>query len=67
MALRFITQKLSKTTLTNGYNKIQVNNVFTNAALCKSEDRRQMKASLPAKDMGTIGENTTDIDSDLSK
>lgn len=41
--------------------------IHTAPVLCKSEDRRQMKASLPAKDEGTLGERTANIDSILFK
>lgn len=38
------------------------------AATLKSvDDRRQMRASMPAKDEGTAGERTFDIDSLISK
>lgn len=41
--------------------------LHTTVVASKSEDRRQMKASLPAKDEGTLGERTANIDAILTK
>lgn len=41
--------------------------IHTTAVTHKSEDRRQMKASLPAKDEGTLGERTAHIDAVMFK
>lgn len=65
MALRLLAKKFTSITLIS--NKVNGNGICTNSVSCKAEDRRQMKASMPAKDMGTIGERTADIDSILSK
>lgn len=36
--------------------------IHTSIILRKAEDRKEMLASLPAKDEGTIGEKSVDID-----
>lgn len=66
MALRLLSERL--VALQCHHIKVITQNcLHTSATLSKSEDRRQMKASLPAKDEGTIGERTADIDSILSR
>lgn len=47
--------------------KTQIFAVHTNAALRKAEDRKEMLASMPAKDEGTAGEKSVDIDTLLGK
>lgn len=66
MALRLLSERLAALQCRH-IKVITQNCLHTSAALGKSEDRRQMKASLPAKDEGTIGERTADIDSILSR
>ncbi|EDW58917.2 uncharacterized protein mRpS11 [Drosophila virilis] len=41
--------------------------IHTSAFLSKSEDRKEMLASMPAKDEGTIGEKSVDIDTLLNR
>lgn len=41
--------------------------IHTSAFLRKSEDRKEMLASMPAKDEGTIGEKSVDIDTLLNR
>lgn len=70
MALRAIIHRLSALPVANGIQPIVIQTaaaLHSSARLCKAEDRRQMKASLPAKDEGTIGERTANIDSILFK
>lgn len=67
MALRLLSEQLAALQCRHINKVIAKNCLHTSATLCKSEDRRQMKASLPAKDEGTIGERTADIDSILSR
>lgn len=66
MALRFIAQRVSSVFPVKRCHHPH-SSLHTNSTLYKAEDRRQMKASLPAKDEGTIGERTTDIDSIINK
>jgi len=40
--------------------------ICTSGLLCKAEDKREMRASLPVKDEGTLGEKSIDIDSIIS-
>ncbi|EDV93853.1 28S ribosomal protein S11, mitochondrial [Drosophila grimshawi] len=41
--------------------------LHTSAFLAKAEDRKEMLASLPAKDEGTIGEKSVDIDTLITR
>lgn len=41
--------------------------IHTSACLAKAEDRKEMLASLPAKDEGTVGEKSVDIDTLISR
>ncbi|KAH8419074.1 hypothetical protein KR222_003424 [Zaprionus bogoriensis] len=41
--------------------------VHTSAWLAKAEDRKEMLASLPAKDDGTVGERSVDIDTLINR
>lgn len=45
----------------------QIKYISTSCNRYKAEDRRQMLASLPAKDEGTGGERSIDIDSLMTK
>lgn len=64
MSLRLIVQQLGRMSVSGGG---RVGGLHTSAALAKDDDRRQMKASMPAKDEGTLGERTANIDAILSK
>lgn len=65
MSLRLLAQQLgSRLGLTSN---AAAASLHTTAAAAKTEDRRQMKASLPTKDEGTLGERTANIDAILSK
>lgn len=46
---------------------IQASSIHTGACLRKAEDRKEMRASLPAKDEGTIGEKVVDIDTLINR
>ncbi|KAH8236755.1 hypothetical protein KR026_009968 [Drosophila bipectinata] len=46
---------------------IQASSIYTAACLRKAEDRKEMRASLPAKDEGTIGEKVVDIDTLINR
>lgn len=48
-------------------NSIAIRNIFTSLNRRKAEDRREMLASMPAKDEGTQGEKALDIDNLLIK
>lgn len=41
--------------------------LHTTSTLMKAEDRKEMLASMPAKDEGTAGEKSVDIDTLLGK
>lgn len=41
--------------------------LHTSACLAKAEDRKEMLASLPAKDEGTVGEKSVDIDTLINR
>ncbi|XP_055902734.1 30S ribosomal protein S11 [Eupeodes corollae] len=42
-------------------------NIHSTALLCKVEDRKEMLASMPTRDEGTVGERSIDIDTLMSK
>ncbi|KAH8306125.1 hypothetical protein KR018_002155 [Drosophila ironensis] len=46
---------------------LQASGIHTGAGLRKAEDRKEMRASLPAKDEGTIGERVVDIDTLINR
>ncbi|KAH8383951.1 hypothetical protein KR009_011406 [Drosophila setifemur] len=48
-------------------NPLQASSIHTAASLRKAEDRKEMRASLPAKDEGTIGERVVDIDTLINR
>ncbi|XP_017849265.1 28S ribosomal protein S11, mitochondrial [Drosophila busckii] len=64
-----------KTTLLAGIQTIKscarlspnVSFIHTSANLRKAEDRKEMLASLPAKDEGTVGERSVDIDTLINR
>lgn len=41
--------------------------IHTSPCLGKAEDRKEMLASLPAKDEGTVGEKSVDIDTLINR
>lgn len=45
-----------------GNHIINTRSIYTSRCLQKVEDRKEMLASLPAKDEGTAGERSIDID-----
>ena len=66
--MSLIISSLSKPIFCNTVASIcRTNLIHTNAVLFKSDDRRQMKASMPVKDEGTLGEKTINIDSMISQ
>ncbi|XP_017054233.1 30S ribosomal protein S11 [Drosophila ficusphila] len=46
---------------------IQASRIHTGVCWRKAEDRKEMLASLPAKDEGTVGEKTVDIDTLINR
>lgn len=59
-----------KTIISKNYGIISatsVRNFFTTFRKTKAEDRREMLASMPAKDEGTQGEKLMDIDNLITK
>lgn len=46
---------------------LQTSRIHTSACWRKAEDRKEMLASLPAKDEGTVGEKTVDIDTLINR
>jgi len=46
---------------------LQTYRIHTSACWRKAEDRKEMLASLPAKDEGTVGEKTVDIDTLINR
>ncbi|KAH8247577.1 hypothetical protein KR038_006641 [Drosophila bunnanda] len=46
---------------------LQVSSIHTGACLRKAEDRKEMLASMPAKDEGTVGEKSVDIDNLINR
>lgn len=48
-------------------NASRISKIHTSSALHKVEDRKEMLASLPAKDEGTAGEKSIDIDTLMGK
>ncbi|TMW45450.1 hypothetical protein DOY81_009467 [Sarcophaga bullata] len=63
---RVISSLLMKTCKNVGF-KQQFFAVHTSTTLKKAEDRKEMLASMPAKDEGTAGEKSVDIDTLLGK
>lgn len=53
--------------LTNVLRVLPKRTIHQSSALLKVEDRKQMLASLPGKDEGTVGERAIDIDSLITK
>ncbi|KAL9900620.1 mitochondrial ribosomal protein S11 [Glossina fuscipes fuscipes] len=51
----------------NVLNALLINKLHTSSVLRKVEDRKEMLASLPAKDEGTAGEKSIDIDTLMGK
>ncbi|XP_017017663.1 uncharacterized protein mRpS11 [Drosophila kikkawai] len=48
-------------------NPLQVSSIHTGACWRKAEDRKEMLASMPAKDEGTVGEKSVDIDNLINR
>ncbi|XP_016960390.1 30S ribosomal protein S11 [Drosophila biarmipes] len=46
---------------------LQTSRIHTSVCWRKAEDRKEMLASLPAKDEGTVGEKTVDIDTLINR
>lgn len=67
MSLKSVISSLLMRTYRHAGFKLQFSAVHTTTALRKAEDRKEMLASMPAKDEGTAGEKSVDIDTLLGK
>lgn len=67
MSLKTIFSSIISKTTRNVIQNQRYAGLHTSAILNKAEDRKEMLASMPAKDEGTVGEKSVDIDTLLGK